>query len=294
MAEAKSDKVHNLQYSENVEKVGPLGYAKGKPVQRNYTGLSDAAKKEMQQNQASYQEQRLYAILGNDSLSNGFLNLGGVFKPSELSAKMIDIAKTNPTEYAELQRLAQDIINSYERDKNSVSKKAYELSRNIRMNNWSNGYAEQVPQKVAVQNNNSAKQMVNTNSLSGKQIHSNMLQLWQYMEHESKLYESIPDIPYNQNAIDASYQRYSNYINTYNKYVDLVESIIKSDPVKAYEFLIAYRAKPLEPLSNDEYTALDNLIQQYSYKVQNVQQTQDYFNTKKADSDYNFMNKEKE
>lgn len=293
MAEAESDKIHDLQYSENVETVGPLEYAKGKPAQRNYTGLSEAAKKEMQQSQASYQEQRLYAILGNDSLSNGFLDLGGIFKPSELSARMIDIAKTNPTEYAELQRIAQNIINSYERDKNSVSKKAYNLSRNIRMNNWSNGTVEQVPQKLAVQNNNSAKQMINTNGLSGKQIHENMKKLLEYIDYEAKMYESIPALPVNQNAIDASRQRYNNYINTYNKYIDLINGYIQSgtNPAIIYEFLAAYQSAPLSQHTEAELKALAKLVSQYEIKKQLADENDARTYATETDSEYNFMDK---
>lgn len=292
-SEAKSDKVYDLQYSSQVE-TGPLGYQKDKPATNKYVGVPEGTRLQMIKEEAASQEKRFFAILGSDTLSNGFLDLGGIFKPSELNQVMQDIAKSNPQQYAELQQLAQAIISHYKQDKSLVSKKAYDMALKVRANNFQDRRSHQAPQKTAITNQENAKQLITgTSSLSGAQIHANMKKLLEYIDYEAKMYESIPALPVNQNAIDASRQRYNNYINTYNKYIDLINGYIQSgtNPAIIYDFLSAYQNAPLSQHTEAELKALANLVRQYEIKKQLANENAARNYGTETDSKYNFMNK---
>ena len=269
----------------------------------NYKGVPYNVQEQMNKENIKNKEQRLVEILGNDSL--------GRFATSD---RLKQLAQNNPGEYDELVRTASELNEYYNKDKGATAKyfgtlgnfldvgaadsKQALAKRIISMTsknpaNILNGTANNETgkvQQIAVKNYNDARSLVNYYNLTGSQILDNMHKLWNYFNYELEFYNSIPDIPSNQQAIQASYSRLNNYRNIYAKYLDEVNKI-GNDPVKAYSFFTAYQAKPLVQLDDKSNAVLESIINDYALKAQRASAAQDINYTKQVNDKYNYFDK---
>lgn len=209
-------------------------------------------------------EARLWQLLGNRSL--------GV---NATKKQMQSMAKNNPVEAFEAVQLAADIARHYEKG-SSLSAIVHSLdfgeaenTPNMARRIWNTesniggGIREMFNHAV---DNAKKTAKINPESITPITAVKTLQQLLDCIHFEIKIYNAIPDNSANQKAISASEIRYNDHINKWDKICSIIASW-KSDPRKMLKFLQAYKANPLNPLSQVEVDKLNSMINNYSQQV---------------------------